>query len=87
MQKSRVIFDTNVLIIRLLRLKSGAGRAVRRLLDLAQPLVSKSTLEELAKTPAPFKGISILAPAATLSMSYQSIMELCGTDRPLRESD
>ncbi len=154
MQKPRVIFDTNALISRLLLPKSVAGRAVRRLLELAQPLVSESTLEELATTLSkdkfdryvtladrreffqkfarvaewvhvttvvrecrdprddqflelavdgeasmivtgdvdllvlsPFRGISIVAPAATLSMSDQSIMELRGTDRPPGESE
>ena len=50
MHKPRVIFDTNTLISRLLLPKSVAGRAVSRLLELTQPLVSESTLEELAKT-------------------------------------
>ena len=50
MHKPRVIFDTNALISRLLLPESVASRSVRRLLDLAQPLVSESTLEELAKT-------------------------------------
>lgn len=50
MHKPRVILDANALISRLLLPQTVAGRAVRRLLELAQPLVSESTLEELAKT-------------------------------------
>jgi uncharacterized protein len=50
MLKTRVIFDTNALVSRLLLPKSVTAQAVRRLLELAQPLVSESTLEELAKT-------------------------------------
>lgn len=50
MHNLRVIFDTNALISRLLLPDSVAGRAVRRLLELAQPVVSESTLAELAKT-------------------------------------
>lgn len=44
----RVIFDTNVLISRLLLVDSTASRAVRRLMDRSQPLVSEDTLTELA---------------------------------------
>ncbi len=147
MRKPRVIFDTNTLISRLLLPKSETARAVRRLLELAQPLVSESTLSELAKTLSrdkfdryvsladrqdffqkfarvaewvevttvvrecrdprdnqflelaidgeanliltgdadllelsSFRGVAILAPAATLAMSDQSIMELRGAD-------
>ena len=154
MHKPRVIFDTNALISRLLLPQSVAGRAVRRLLELAQPLVSESTLEELAKTLSrdkfdryvtladrqeffqkfarvaewvevttivrecrdprddqflelaidgganlivsgdadllalsPFRTVVILAPAATLAMSDQTILELPGADRPQSESD
>jgi uncharacterized protein len=46
----RVILDTNVLISRLLLVDSTASRAVRRLLDRSQPLVSEDTLTELADT-------------------------------------
>jgi uncharacterized protein len=46
----RVILDTNVLISRLLLVDSTASRAVRRLMDRAQPLVSEDTLTELADT-------------------------------------
>ena len=46
----RVIFDTNVLISRLLLPDSTSARAVRRLLDRAQPIVSENTLSELANT-------------------------------------
>jgi putative PIN family toxin of toxin-antitoxin system len=45
----RVIFDTNVLISRLLLANSMASRAVRRLMDRSQPLVSEDTLTELAE--------------------------------------
>jgi len=143
MLKTRVIFDTNTLISRLLLPKSETARAVRRLLEMAQPLVSESTLEELAATlsrdkfdryvsladrqeffqkfarvaewvevttvvrecrdprdnrflelaidgaadlvltgdkdllaMAPFRGIAILAPAAALALSEQSLSEL-----------
>jgi uncharacterized protein len=48
--KVRVIVDTNALISRLLVPRSTAGRAARRLLDRAQPLVSEDTLSELADT-------------------------------------
>ncbi len=44
----RVILDTNVLISRLLLADSTASRAVRRLMDQSQPLVSENTLTELA---------------------------------------
>jgi putative PIN family toxin of toxin-antitoxin system len=154
MQKLRVIFDTNTLISRLLLPKSQTARAVRRLLEIGQQLVSESTLEELAKTlskdefdryvsladrkdffqkfarvaewvevttvvrecrdphdnhflelaidggadliltgdkdllaMAPFRGVSILLPAASLAMSDQSIMELRGTDPPRSDAD
>ena len=154
MHKPRVIFDTNVLISRLLLPQSVAGRAVRRLFELAQPIVSESTLEELAKTLSrdkfdryvtladrqeffekfarvaewvevttivrecrdprdnqflelavdgganlivtgdagllelsPFRGVAILAPATTLAISDESIMELRGADQPRSESD
>jgi putative PIN family toxin of toxin-antitoxin system len=50
MTRPRVILDTNVLISRLLVPESTAGRAVRRLIDHAQPLVSEATLAELAQT-------------------------------------
>jgi uncharacterized protein len=46
----RVILDTNVLISRLLLVDSTASRAVRRLMDRSQPLVSEDTLTELADT-------------------------------------
>ncbi len=46
----RVILDTNVLISRLLLANSTASRAVRRLMDRSQPLVSEDTLTELADT-------------------------------------
>lgn len=46
----RVIFDTNVLLSRLLLPDSTTARAVRRLLDRAQPIVSEETLTELAET-------------------------------------
>jgi putative PIN family toxin of toxin-antitoxin system len=46
----RVILDTNVLISRLLLVESTASRAVRRLMDRSQPLVSEDTLTELADT-------------------------------------
>jgi putative PIN family toxin of toxin-antitoxin system len=46
----RVILDTNVLLSRLLLPDSIAARAVRRLLDRAQPIVSEETLRELAET-------------------------------------
>lgn len=44
----RVILDTNVLISRLLLVDSAASRAVRRLPDRSQPLVSEDTLSEFA---------------------------------------
>ena len=44
----RVILDTNVLISRLLLVDSTVSRAVRRLMDRSQPLVSEDTLTELA---------------------------------------
>jgi uncharacterized protein len=44
----RVILDTNVLVSRLLLVDSTASRAVRRLMDRSQPLVSEDTLSELA---------------------------------------
>jgi putative PIN family toxin of toxin-antitoxin system len=44
----RVIVDTNVLISRLLLVDSTASRAVRRLMERSQPLVSEDTLTELA---------------------------------------
>ena len=50
MNDVRVVIDTNVLISRLLLPRSTAGRAVRRLIDRAQPLVSEATLGELAQT-------------------------------------
>jgi prevent-host-death family protein len=43
---ARVILDTNVLISRLLIPRSVAGRAVSRLLQQTQPLVSEATLGE-----------------------------------------
>ena len=46
----RVILDTNVLLSRLLLPDSTTARAVRRLLDCAQPIVSEETLTELADT-------------------------------------
>lgn len=46
----RVIFDTHLLISRLLLVDSTASRAVRRLMDRSQPLVSEDTLSELADT-------------------------------------
>jgi putative PIN family toxin of toxin-antitoxin system len=46
----RVILDTNVLLSRLLLPDSITARAVRRLLDRAQPIVSEETLRELAET-------------------------------------
>jgi putative PIN family toxin of toxin-antitoxin system len=46
----RVVLDTNALISRLLLPQSTAARAVRRLLDRAQPLASEDTLSELANT-------------------------------------
>jgi uncharacterized protein len=48
MTNIRVILDTNVLISRLLIPQSITGRAVRRLLERTQPLVSDDTLSELA---------------------------------------
>lgn len=48
MASRRVILDTNVVISRLLIPESTVGRAVRRLLDRTQPLVSGDTLSELA---------------------------------------
>jgi uncharacterized protein len=50
MTSRRVILDTNVLISRLLLPESTASRAVRRVLDRAQPLVSDDTMTELADT-------------------------------------
>lgn len=50
MHPLRVIFDTHALISRLLLPGSVAGRAVRRLLEMGQPVVSESSLAELAKT-------------------------------------
>jgi putative PIN family toxin of toxin-antitoxin system len=50
MPSARVVLDTNVLISRLLIPRSVAGRAVSRLLQHAQPLVSEATLAELAQT-------------------------------------
>jgi putative PIN family toxin of toxin-antitoxin system len=50
MHNARVIVDTNVLISRLLIPSSVAGRAVSRLLQHTQPLVSEATLGELAQT-------------------------------------
>jgi putative PIN family toxin of toxin-antitoxin system len=50
MPSARVILDTNVLISRLLIPRSVAGRAVSRLLQQTQPLVSEATLGELAQT-------------------------------------
>jgi len=46
----RVILDTNALISRFLLVNSTASRAVRRLMDRSQPLVSEDTLSELADT-------------------------------------
>ena len=46
----RVILDTNVLLSRLLLPDSITARAVRRLLDRAQAIVSEETLRELAET-------------------------------------
>ena len=46
----RVILDTNVLVSRLLLVNSTASRAVRRLMEQSQPLVSEDTLTELADT-------------------------------------
>jgi uncharacterized protein len=46
----RVILDTNVLLSRLLLPESITARAVRRLLDRTQPIVSEETLRELAET-------------------------------------
>jgi putative PIN family toxin of toxin-antitoxin system len=46
----RVILDTNVLLSRLLLPDAITARAVRRLLDHAQAIVSEHTLEELAQT-------------------------------------
>lgn len=48
MPRARVIVDTNVLISRLLLPSSAAGRAVSRLVEQAQLLVSDATLTELA---------------------------------------
>jgi putative PIN family toxin of toxin-antitoxin system len=50
MTNARIILHTNVLISRLLLPESAAGRAVRRVLDRAPPLVSEATLGELAQT-------------------------------------
>lgn len=50
MNDVRVVIDTNVLISRLLLPHSTAGRAVRRLIDRAQALVSEATLGDLAQT-------------------------------------
>jgi putative PIN family toxin of toxin-antitoxin system len=46
----RVILDTNLLLSRLLLPESITARAVRRLLDRTQPIVSEETLRELAET-------------------------------------
>jgi uncharacterized protein len=50
MTSRRVILDTNVLISRLLLPESTASRAVRRVLNRTQPLVSDDTMTELADT-------------------------------------
>jgi uncharacterized protein len=50
MHRARVVLDTNVLISRMLIPQSIAGRAVSRLLQQAQLLVSEGTLGELAQT-------------------------------------
>ncbi len=50
MHRARVVLDTNVLISRMLIPQSIAGRAVSRLLQHAQLLVSEGTLGELAQT-------------------------------------
>jgi putative PIN family toxin of toxin-antitoxin system len=46
----RVILDANVLLSRLLLPDAVTARAVRRLLDHAQAIVSEETLRELAET-------------------------------------
>jgi putative PIN family toxin of toxin-antitoxin system len=50
MPSARVILDTNILISRLLIPRSVAGRAVSRLVQHTQPLVSEAALSELAET-------------------------------------
>ena len=50
MHRTRVVLDSNVLISRMLIPQSVAGRAVSRLLQHAQLLVSEATLGELAQT-------------------------------------
>ena len=48
MDKQRIVVDTNVLISRLLLPASVSARAVRKAVDVGQPVVPEATMAELA---------------------------------------
>ena len=64
----RVVFDTNVLISRLLLAQSVPALAVDRALKDMEIVVSEATIGELADVLAlrPWRGIEILTPAESI---------------------